>query len=240
VFNERVVQNSDYLGFCAGHHNPLTKTAYIGIPLSADKNSLTTNVDGQFVFNYSLKSVTLDSINGGWSVNTNIPATAWIRIFSDDYFSSNTGKVFKLRSENDATRYNDDEDGVAFKLSTRHVNFGGDKAEVTMLRHIVLHFGKDTDATIDVSYAQNYAQDYTDMISYVVDRQTYGTSPWGEGYYGSDRFIQVYRKTPDVLRVNSLSLRFENSTPSQNVELLGIYTVGMATGQKLLAQGTPA
>jgi len=91
-----------------------------------------------------------------------------------------------------------------------------------------------------LSLAQNYAMDYQESIIFNVNKTTYGTTPWGEGYYGSDRLIEVLRKFSDVTRAQSLSLKLENSTVNQGVEILGIYFEVQATGTKLISQNTRA
>lgn len=234
-FNSRVVQNKDLFNFTAGHHNPLGKTVYLGIPLSDSEGELASGVSGQFVFNYSLRNVTLNTIDYGWSVNTQIPATAWTRIKTDDFFATDTGKICKIRTENGPTRFSDNGVGIPFKLSTRYID-SQDPIDFKFYRSLFFQFGKETSANMKVSLAWDFAKDYTLISTIPIMQEGFGTAPFGTSYWGCDRYIETIRRTPVHPRVAQLSIRLENDEVNTASEVYGIFLESTQITSKLHKQ----
>jgi hypothetical protein len=242
IFKKRIIQNKELFGFTAGHHNPLTKTVYMGVPISDSETETATEISGQMVFNYSLRNITLNTIDYGWSVNTQVPATAWTRITSEDYFASSSGKVFRLRTERGETKYSDERTGIPFKLTTRFID-SQDPISSKTYRSFFFQLGKDTDSSVQVSYAPDFAESYTPIVLIDVTKVRFGTAPFGTTYWGCDNYVEVFRKTPDAPRITQVSLRLENDTVDQNVEVYGIFlesTLGTSkTQQQVKGPTTP-
>jgi hypothetical protein len=235
-FNSRVVQNVGLFSQTAGHHNPLTKTVYLGIPLSDTELETTTDVSSQFVFNYSLKNVTLNTIDAGWSVNTNFPATAWVRVQADDYFASTKGKIYRLRTERAASKYNDETVGAHFKVTTRFID-SQDPIDFKFYRSIFFQFGKETSATFVVSMGWDFSKDYTQISTYQLDKEGFGEAPFGTSYFGCDRYIETLRRTPIRNRLAQISLRVEDSAIDSAAELYGVFLESSQVTTKLHKQG---
>ena len=221
-FNGRAVQNLNLFSYTSGHHNPLTKTVYVGVSLSDTEDELATDVSAQFVFNYSLRTITVDSINTGWSVNTNVPATAWVRVQSDDYFASSKGKVYRLRTEKGASKYNDETSGVPMKIVTRFID-SQDPVMLKFYRSIFFQLGKDTSSSFAISLSWDFAKEYTLVTTFNVDKQTFGTAPFGTSYWGCDRYLETVRKTPTNLRVAQMSIKIEDDSVDSSAEVYGIF-----------------
>ena len=234
-FNSRVVQNKDLFGFTAGHHNPLGKTVYLGVPLSNSEGELASGVSGQFVFNYSLRNVTLNTIDYGWSVNTQIPATVWTRIKTEDFFASDTGNVYKIRMENGPTRFSDVRAGIPFKVSTRYID-SQDPIDFKFYRSLFFQFGKETSANMKVSLAWDFAKDYTLVSTIPIMQEGFGTAPFGTSYWGCDRYIETIRRTPVQPRVAQLSIRLENDEVDTATEVYGIFLESSQITSKLHKQ----
>jgi hypothetical protein len=213
----------------------LGKTVYLGVPLSAEENELATDVSGQFVFNYSLRNVTLNTIDYGWSVNTQFPATYWVRVKTDDFFSTDTGKLYKLRTELGGTRFSDDGKGIPFKLSTRYID-SQDPIDFKFYRSLFFQFGKETSANMKVSLAWDFAKDYTLISTIPIMQEGFGTAPFGTSYWGCDRYIETIRRTPVQPRVAQLSIRLENDEVDTAAEVYGIFLESTQITSKLHKQ----
>lgn len=234
-FNSRVVQNQSLFSFTAGHHSPLAKTVYLGVPLSAAEGETTNEVSGQFVFNYSLRNVTLNTIDYGWSVNTQVPATFWTRIKSDDYFAGSNGKIYKLRTERGPTKFSDERQGIPFKISTRFID-SQDPVDFKFYRSLFFQFGKDSSGNMTISLSWDFAQDYTPVSVVEIDKQGFGTAPFGTSYWGCDRYLEMIRRTPVNPRVAQMSIRIENSEVDTAAEVYGIFLESSQSTSKLHRQ----
>jgi hypothetical protein len=234
-FNDKVVQNSSVFPLTAGHHNPLTKTVVLGVPLSAAKGELATDISGQFSFNYSLRNVTLNTIDYGWSVNTQFPATKWTRIRSDDYFATYSGTVQRMRTEITDSRFSDGNLGIPFKVKTRFID-SQDPVNFKFFRSIFFQFGKETSANIKVSLAWDFAQSYTQVSLFAIDKEGFGTAPFGTSYWGCDKFIETVRRTPTQNRAAQMSILIENDEVNSATEVFGVFLESSQSDSKLNKQ----
>jgi hypothetical protein len=234
-FNSRAVQNVDLFPESAGHHNPLTKTVYIGVPLSDTETETTTEVSSQFVFNYSLRNISNATIDSGWSVNTNFPATAWVRVQANDYFASSKGKIFRLRTEKTASKYSDEVSGIPFKVTTRYID-SQDPIDFKFYRSIFFQFGKETSSTFNVSMTWDFGKDYTLISTFQLDKEGFGEAPFGTSYWGCDRYIETMRRTPIRNRLAQISLKIEDSALNSSAELYGIFLESSQVTTKLHSQ----
>lgn len=236
VFDDRTIQNRPLFPLTSGYHDPLSKIVTIGAPLSASNLELTDKIDGQFSFNYSLKSITLDSVTSGWSVNTQIPATAWIGIYNSVYFSDSYGSVFRLRSEKGASKFSDERKAIPLMIKTRHV-FADDNINARFMRGLYFQFGKDTSVNMDISMSWDFFQSYQHLITYTLPVDGFGTGPFGSMYFGSDKVMENRRKTPDQLRVSQFSLKFVDNTLDSCGTIYGMYVQSNETDTKIIGQG---
>lgn len=233
VFKERVSQNADLLIFTSGFHNPFTKTVYLGVPLSSIKGPAVSVVEGQIVFNYSNRSITLYSIDTGWSINTNIPATFWMRVLSEAYFASTKGKVFKLRRERTKTAYSDEREAISFKMRTRYVD-ATDPVGVRFYRSMFFQFGTETNNTMQIALTKDFGTDYTHVSSFTV--HTADVANQVVNVPLEDKYIDVMRRTPPFPRAANLSVEITNEELDAAAELHGIFFESSDGTTKLVSQ----
>lgn len=233
IFRDRVSQNVDLFRFTAGYHNPFSKTIYLGIPLSATKGETTDVVDGQFVFNYSNRSITLYSVDTGWSVNTQFPATFWTRILSDSFFASTEGKVFRLRRERTKTAYSDERNAIPFKVRTRYVD-SQDPVGVRFYRSVFFQFGTETTNTMEVAIAYDFGTTYAHISSFTVDTSEAANAVTSVTL--NDKAIDVVRRTPPFPRAANISLQITNEELDTAAELHGIFFESSDGSTKLVSQ----
>jgi hypothetical protein len=236
TFYDKCVQNRILFPLACGYHNTLTKTVYLGIPFSENSDVLTDKVDGQFVFDYSLKSVTLDTITKGWSINDGLQATNWLGIYNDFYFSGLKGAVYRLRTERGPTLWRDENSPISMRLKTRYI-LADDALSGRFLRSLYFQFGKETGVNMKVSMAWDFFKSYQPMQDYTIPADGFGTMPFGTGYWGGDKFIEQQRRTPDKMRVYQFSLQFEDSTLDSSGAIYGIFVQSEQMSNKLIGQG---
>lgn len=227
-FENRVYQNAQLLPFTAGYHDQLQKEVVIGVPYSSSDTATTDIIDGQFVHNYNEGVM-------GWSVNTNIPATQWIRRLNENYFSSIDGRVYKKRSERAVTRYRDYEDPITFKLRTRYVNMGDD-INFKFIRNFILQLGTETDMNVTVNYTWDYFKDTKPLTIIPLSSDSYRGSPYAGAYFVSNKYLKPVRGMVEPNRVAQLGLEIINAEIDAKMEVYSINIEGQLTNTKLVTQ----
>ena len=242
VFRDRVSQNIGILKYAAGFHNPFTKTVYLGVPLSSQRGPAVSEISGQLVFNYSNRSITLYSVDTGWSVNTQMPATFWTRILSDAYFASTFGKVFRLRRERTKTMYSDERTAIPFMVRTRYIfsQVGAMYVDsqgpigARFYRSLFFQFGTETRNTMEVALTKDFGTTYTHISSFSVDT----SDPLNAvGAVALDpAYIEAMRRTPPTPRATNLSIMVTNNEIDTAAELHGIFLESSDGTTKLIPQ----
>jgi hypothetical protein len=233
VFRDRVAQNVDLFPFTAGFHNPFTKAVYIGVPLSEVRGPAVSTFDGQLVFDYSNRNITLYSIDVGWSVNTQIPATFWTRVGSESYFASTGGKVFRIRREHTKTVYSDERRSIPFLIRTRYVD-ATDPVGVRFYRSIFFQFGTETNNTMEVALTKDFGTTYTHISSFTV--QTSDPLNAVATVALSDAYVDTMRRTPPTPRAQNLSIEITNDEVDTAAEVHGIFFESSDGTTKLTSQ----
>ena len=236
LFDDRVVQNRLLFPLTSGFHDTLGKTIYVGVPLSTDEQSLSSDTNSQFVFNYSLKSITLDSVMSGWSYNTSVPAIAWVGVYNDVFFSSTNGIVCRMRTEKSSTKFSDERNAITMSIKTRYM-FADDNFNCRFLRNLIFQFGKETGINMTVSMAWDFLKGYTTVNEYVLPADGFGIAPFGQTYFGCDKFMENIRKVPQTNRVSQVSLQFVDSTLDSSGEIYGVFVESTETSTEIVGQG---
>jgi hypothetical protein len=227
-FNERVYQNTALLPFTAGYHSPLTKEIMVGVPYSPDEDTRVDVVDGQFIYNYN------EGVEG-WSVNLNFPATWWMPRLNEHYFTSISGKVFKIRSERADSKYRDYEDPIAFRLRTRYINMDSE-INFKFIRNFILQLGTSTDMNVTVNYTWDYFKQTTPLTVIPLSNDLYYTSPYSGRYFVANKYLKPVRGMVSPNRVAQLGLEITNAEIDAKLEVFGVYIEGQVTNNRLVTQ----
>ena len=210
-FDEHCSQNNLLFPLTCGFHDMLNKKVYIGVPFSEDQTELTNTIDAQFVFDYTSKTISLDSITRGWSINKGFEATHWLGIYNDVFFSDVYGDVYRIRTERGATRWRDGQKAIAMTLKTRFI-LADAAVDGRFIKSLIFQFGKETAVNMDVSMSWDYFNSYDAKVTYSIPIEGFGTMPFGTGSWGADKFVETIRKTPEHLRLYRFGLKFEDTT----------------------------
>lgn len=228
-FEELAVQNRDLFYLSAGHHNPLNRHMYLGVPFSSSQSKTTDKVTGQFDFSYGTEGITLNSIKEGWSRNTNIPATEWVRILDGDYFGSTKGKVYRLRPETGPSRYRDEDEAIHGVLQTRFEP-GGNDIQPKFFKMAFFQFGTETRQNMEVRVSWSYSRDTQELKTIPINPNEFGEAPFGTSYYGAASWAVPVRVTMKPIRVPQVSFTIENNEIDAAGETFGIFLeVGQAS-----------
>ncbi len=234
-FESYCIQNRSLFGLTAAYHNPLAKTVTIGVPFGEDVGDTTDEVEGQFVFNYSLQEVTLYSIQQGWSRNNNIPATDWIRILDGDFFSSSEGRVYRIRPETGPSRYRDYGEAITGVLQTRFIG-GEPEIQPMLFKSCFFQFGTETSASMNVRVAWDYLKDSQLLQVVPIDADGFGLAPFGTSYFGAQKWAVNVRRTMRPTRTPQVSFIIENEEIDAAGELYGIFIEFDRASTKLIPQ----
>ena len=227
-FDERVYQNEDLLPFTAGYHNPVDKEIVLGVPYSPDSSTKMSIVDGQFLYNYN------ENVNG-WSVNKNFPATWWIRMENEDYFSTIDGKVFKKRTERFDSKFRDYEDAIAFRLRTRFINMDSE-VNFKFIRNFILQLGMSSVMNVTVNYTWDYFKDTKPLTIIPTTDVKYTSSPYSAVTMVSNKYLKPVRGMVQPNRVAQLGLEIINAELDKKLEIYGIFIEGQGTNTRLITQ----
>jgi hypothetical protein len=235
LFDDHCAQNALLFPLTCGFHDSLNKKVYIGVPYSDSRTELTSKIDAQFVFDYTLRSVTLDSVSRGWTVNKGFEATHWIGIYNDTFFSDVTGNIHRIRTERGATKWRDGTQPITMTLKTRFI-LADSEIDGRFIKSLIFQFGKETDVNMNVSLSWDYFNSYDSEVSYNIPIEGFGTMPFGTGSWGADKFIENIRRTPDRMRLYRFGLKFEDSTLDSSGALHGIGIQSEQMSTKLIEQ----
>jgi len=234
-FEDYCIQNRDLFSFTASHHNPLTKTVTIGVPFGSKVGGATESVDGQFVFNYSLQEVTLHSVQQGWSRNTNIPATDWVRILDGDFFASSEGRVYRIRPETESSRYRDYGAAIEGTLQTKFIG-GEPEIQPKFFKSCFFQFGTETSSNMSVRVAWDYLKDSQLLQIVPIDADGFGKAPFGTSYFGAQKWVINERRTMRPTRTPQVSFVVENKELDVAGEVYGIFIEFDRGSTKLIPQ----
>lgn len=234
-FDERCSQNSLLFPLTCGFHDSLNKKVYIGIPYSDSQTELTGKIDGQFVFDYTLRSITMDSVTRGWTVNRGFEATHWIGIYNDIFFGDIYGNIYRIRTERGPTKWRDGNAPITMTLKTRFI-LADSEIDGRFIKSIIFQFGKETDVNMRVSMSWDYFNSYDSETVYTIPIEGFGTMPFGTSSWGADKFIETMRRTPDRMRLYRFGLKFEDSTLDSSGALHGISVQSEQMTAKLIDQ----
>ncbi len=227
-FDERVYQNAALLPFTAGYHNPVDKEIVLGVPYSPDSTTQMSIVDGQFLYNYNENVA-------GWSVNKNFPATWWIRMENEDYFSTIDGKVFKKRTERYDSKFRDYEDAIAFRLRTRFINMDSE-VNFKFIRNFILQLGMSSVMNVTVNYTWDYFKDTKPLTIIPTTDVKYTSSPYSAVTMVSNKYLKPVRGMVQPNRVAQLGLEIMNAELDKKLEIYGIFIEGQSTNTRLITQ----
>jgi hypothetical protein len=209
-FDDFCSQNNLLFPLTSGFHDSLNKKVYIGVPVSETNTELAGTIDGQFVFDYTSKNISLDSITRGWSMNRGFEATHWLGIYNDIFFSDVYGNVQRIRTERGPTRWRDGNRAIQMSLKTRFM-LAESAVDGRFMKSLIFQFGKQTSVNMDVSMAWEYFGSYDNVVEYRISKEGWGLFPFGTSSFGGDKMIETIRRTPEVMRVYRMSLKFEDN-----------------------------
>lgn len=124
-----------------GHHFAIGNQYKLSVPVGEDQ-TLNNEV---LVYDHQREGV--DQEFGAWSEYTNHPATMWANLVNDAYFSTSTGRVFRIRRAGDATDYRDDASAISCDLvlrATDHGSGGVRKLVNSVTSHLQLRHSSQT------------------------------------------------------------------------------------------------
>lgn len=234
-FEQHCSQNSLLFPLTCGFHDSLNKKVYIGIPYSDTETELTDKIDSQFVFDYTLRSITMDSISRGWTVNRGFEATHWIGIYNDIFFGDVYGNIYRIRTERGPTKWRDGNNPITMTVKTRFI-LADSEVDGRFIKSLIFQFGKETDINMKVAMSWDYFNSYDSETTYTIPIEGFGKMPFGTSSWGADKFIETMRRTPDRMRLYRFGLKFEDSTLDSCGALHGISIQSEQMSTKLIEQ----
>jgi hypothetical protein len=88
-----------------------------------------------------------------------------------------------------------------------------------------------------VSMAWDFLKGYTLVNEYVLPADGFGIAPFGQTYFGCDKFMENIRKVPQTNRVSQVSLQFVDSALDSSGEIYGVYVESTETSTEIVGQG---
>lgn len=216
---KQVVINSHLLHKAHTLHDIVKKVVYFFVPFS-ETGLLVDKIDTALVFNYSQRSVTLETIKSGWTVYSNLEARSAHVNASDCLFCNKN--LYRIRTERSATLYLDDEESIRMWVKTRFI-FSDDSYRSRFLRNIILQLGKTYGASISLYIAHDWLQGYQKVQEWSLSPDGFGISPFGQVVFGCDRIMKNIRNLPQVNRLSQISLMLEDSAKMSAGEIYGIF-----------------
>ncbi|MDB4725791.1 hypothetical protein OAF54_00050 [bacterium] len=119
-FNERYWRdtvNKDQISEITGHQYGIGRTYKLSVPVGS--GSYCSKV---LVYNHDTEGQGQEF--GSWTRYSNHAATGWCNLQNDAFFGSTSGDVFKVRNENEAADYRDDDAAITATVTTRGDDFG--------------------------------------------------------------------------------------------------------------------
>lgn len=224
LFQERVTKSYDYLSRTAGYVDHLYKQMYLGTPYRSNYIENVADVDSQF--NYSFNDGVL-----GWQVNVGIDAYKWTTKQEGFFFASSRGRVFKIRTEQQLSRYRDGEDAIGLAVSTRFLNTGS-LTRFKFLRNVLFQFGGTSDFQFNSYYSVDYSPTQIPMETYPV---TGSTSEAGGKWYGNGKLLRSLRETL-AKRVQSMSFTLTEGSIDTDCPIYTVAVEGFETNTRLVRQ----
>lgn len=234
LFEDYVAQNKSLLQFTAGVHYPDASEVRIGAVISDQIAQPNATIDGEFVLNYNQKGEITSSLNQGWSTNKNVPANIWKKLKQSAYFGSQTGTVYRVRTEQFVSKYRDDSSAIAMTVDSPYKSY--DTPNIKFLRELIIHLGAMSDNNCTISMAWNYRTSYDVIDTITVDASALAEIKPGLRYTASEKFISSYRQTVAPNRVEQTSFRFYNSTIDSDGSIYGVFAAVSIRSDKSVRQ----
>lgn len=212
-WTERV--DLDQLELCHGHHFGVGRAYKLSVPITGDEDTDYVEPSEAYVYNHTGES---EGRLGAWSRYDNHPAIGWANLAPDAFFASTNGRVFAVRQSGTATDSRDDNEGIHFRLDARPTDFGNSGIRKVVDRVVAHYRNPEDNEGTTLSYALDLEQEYSDTTPISLA----GSS--GGGNLGDvvAKDIQSVSHSLGRRRATYLSVRIENSTIDESVEVAGL------------------
>ena len=230
-FDENVRFSRALFPLTAGGFDPVNNEVRIGVPYSETRLQSTTQIDGEFVFNFNLTSITSETLNRGWSRNSNIFSSVWLAVDQQLYFGDQFGAVNKIREDATIVKWSDGAQAIPMRIDTRHMFFGAESSK-DYLREYILELGAEFDTVVSTSYAFDYRYVYDSITTHTVDASALAVEEIGDRYSLSARWADIKRNTTGIQRQVRYSLRIADNTLQSSGQVYTINLVGTEQSTK--------
>lgn len=205
------------LDIAQGHHYGIGRVYKLSVPLASTVSSSTGYVENSEVYVYNHTAEDENKI-GSWGRYDNHAATGWANLNSNAFFGSTGGRVLSLRTESTTDAFRDDSEAINFVIDLRPNDFSNAGIRKVVDR-IVAHYRTGSINTgTSVSYSIDLEEEYQDTNPVTIPRGTTGT--------GIDDSISqaIVSITHMVARRKCvyISVRIQNNTIDENIELAGV------------------
>lgn len=202
--------NLSNLGLMQGHSYAFGQQYKLSVPVASG----TTNSE-VYVYNYSKE---VQGHVGPWTRYDNHPATGWVNLRSDSYFSATSGRVFSIRRAGNLTDFRDDDQAISFELTTRAFDFGTSSRR-KIFRDVITHFRavQDTDNN-QLLAALDLSSSFETTTGFEVDSSA-----------GQSKIVSIRHNLPKQRGIY-LQLKYVNAGKDEDLDLSGIsFTVAGLT-----------
>lgn len=215
------------LSIAQGHHYGIGRMYKLSVPYTSTISTSTGYVENSEVFVYNHTGED-EGRQGAWGRYDNHAATGWANLDSDAFFASSNGRVYQLRNTGLLSDYRDDSEGVSMKLDTRSTDFGNAGVRKVVDKVIISYRSGATATGTVLSYAVDTEETYNSTTPFQVTIPVDFTESGSTG----NRSIATIRHSVGRRRCIYFSVRLENGTIDENVEIAGIqYIVGGLTSK---------
>lgn len=235
IFRDYVKQNIAAFPFTAGGYDPTNYILRIGAPIADSIDSSYTTQDRHFNLNFNLKTLSVSSMDSGWSINTSISANMWLHYEDSQYFGGSDGSVYRIRSEFAASRWRDGDSAISYSWKTPYFDFGnGDVYK--FIRETVVQVDTKYDNALAVSSAWNFRSTYTSIGTFTFDVSDLASDEIGDYYTASQKYIESRRQTTIPNRALQISFQVSNSTIDQGGGVHGFWAEVVPGNTKIVRQ----
>jgi hypothetical protein len=222
-FRDNVLKYPELMNKCSGYVDHTNKVMHLGVPYASRFYYAGAEAFGQFVYSYN------DGVMG-WSVNTGIPATCWVRHDGQHVFGTVDGRVCTTLSTVEGPRaYADDGRAIKYAMRTRFAD-GGDKVRFKFYRSAIFQFGTEGDVDFSTYYSTNYNNPEYPFQTYQIEGDNANGSMWR-----GDKFLKTLRETV-AARVAQLAFTIVASVRYSSAPIYGIFLEGFKTNTRPIDQ----
>lgn len=204
------------LELAQGHHYGVGRVYKLSVPIVGTETAEGYLENSQvYVYNHTQEG---QGVSGAWGRYDAHPATGWANLGSEAFFGNTGGSVMQLRNTGLVSDYRDSAGGITFRVDTRPNDYGNSGIR-KKLDAVMVHYrtGVDNVGTT-FSYSVDLSDEYTAADTFML-LQPSGRSGIGDN---PTRQVTTIRHSLGVRRGIYFSLRLENSTVNEAIEIAGV------------------